>query len=410
MRCKRIFAVLLSAALLTGCGGELGHITEETYRRAESFGGGLRDFLPEESSAESSPDPSSEGAESSAEESLPESSGPSEEELRAAYYRSYLTAEQQKEYDALLDALGNRESSARVGISSLESITPVVRALYYDHPEFFWLENGGTLTTVGGRSEYAFRTSAAPSELDGMQAEIDAAAEFFLSQVPPESTECQKVRLVFEFLVDTVDYDSSGPHSGSIYGALVERKARCEGYARAAQYLLGELGVFCTYITGTTLDGDSHGWNLVSIGGEYYHMDPTWGDPSFSGGSDPVPGYRNYAYLCATTDEILLSRTIDETYAPVPSCTAQTHNYFAENGLLLSSYPGEAAKILASHYRSGARFVPLRFADETAYRQALDSLFSGQEIYTLLQEEGITLDTVRYLSDDGFRTITILFS
>ena len=385
MRCKRIFAVLLSAALLAGCGGELGHIAEETYRRAESFGVGLRDFLPEESSAESSPDPSSEGAESSAEESLPESSGPSVEELRAAYYRSYLTAEQQKEYDALLDALGDRESSARVGISSLESITPVVRALYYDHPEFFWLENGGTLTTVGGRSEYAFRTSAEPSELDGMQAEIDAASEFFLSQVPPESTECQKVRLVFEFLVDTVDYDSSGPHSGS-------------------------MGVFCTYITGTTLDGDSHGWNLVSIGGEYYHMDPTWGDPSFSGGSDPVPGYRNYAYLCATTDEILLSRTIDETYAPVPSCTAQTHNYFAENGLLLSSYPGEAAKILASYYRSGARFVPLRFADETAYRHALDSLFSGQEIYTLLAEEGITLDTVRYLSDDGFRTITILFS
>ncbi len=408
----RLTALLLTL-LLAGCG----QISEETYRRAEEFGGGLRDFLPAEESAPSSrPAPSGSSTPSGSPE---ESAGPGEPDLPensgaglqdgAGYYRTFLTAAQQAAYDQLLAALQDGKASAAVETASLEELTPAVRALYYDHPEFFWLQNAGTLTSAGGRSEYRFDICVEEAAREEMQAGIDMAVESFLSRIPSGATEYQKVRLVFEYLVDTIDYDASGAHSGSIYGALVERKARCEGYSRAAQYLLGQLGVFCTYVSGDTLDGQPHGWNLVSIDGEYYHMDATWGDPSFSGGSTPVPGYRNYAYLCATTEEILLSRTIDQTCAPIPSCTARTHNYFAENGLLFSEYPGEIGQVLADQYRAGARFVPLCFTSEEIYRRALAALFEENEIFELLESEQLPGGSVQYLSDDSFRVITILF-
>ena len=59
------------------------------------------------------------------------------------------------------------------------------------------------------------------------------------------------------------------------------RQSVCAGYSKATQYLLEQLGVFCTYVTGKTTEGGNHAWNLVKCNGDYYYVDTTWGDPVF---------------------------------------------------------------------------------------------------------------------------------
>ena len=65
----------------------------------------------------------------------------------------------------------------------------------------------------------------------------------------------------------------------SAYGALVEKKAVCQGYAEAFQLLMSLAGIDYKTVSGSTRrQGDeNHSWNLVKLPGEdYCHVDVTW--------------------------------------------------------------------------------------------------------------------------------------
>ena len=75
------------------------------------------------------------------------------------------------------------------------------------------------------------------------------------------------------------------------YGALVEdsrglrRKAVCDGYAYAFQYLLSKAGIQSAVIVGKAdfggedpLDEVYHAWNIVKLDGQWYETDCCWDD------------------------------------------------------------------------------------------------------------------------------------
>lgn len=106
------------------------------------------------------------------------------------------------------------------------------------------------------------------------------------------------VSAVNQYLCETVEYPASEPYSAeshTIYGALVEKSAVCEGYAKTAQALFEMRGLNAIYVTGTCNNGVGHGWNLVQISGEWYQLDITWND----GAGEPYDEY----YL--VTDEFM---------------------------------------------------------------------------------------------------------
>jgi len=83
-------------------------------------------------------------------------------------------------------------------------------------------------------------------------------------------------------LVDFVKYDSdtaageySNQHmSATAYGALVTGSAVGEGYAMAYKALCDRLGFRNTVVRGR-LGEMQHAWNIVEVGGHYYHIDPS---------------------------------------------------------------------------------------------------------------------------------------
>ncbi len=70
-------------------------------------------------------------------------------------------------------------------------------------------------------------------------------------------------------------YDENVAHTS--YSAIVLKKAVCQGYAYAYQYLLSFVGIKSEYVSSSYLN---HGWNIVYINNVPYHVDVTWDDAS----------------------------------------------------------------------------------------------------------------------------------
>jgi hypothetical protein len=70
---------------------------------------------------------------------------------------------------------------------------------------------------------------------------------------------------------------------------------------------------------------ESHAWNLVKIGGNYYHLDVTWNDPVVENGPERVL----YTYFNLNDKEIQKDHSW-ETGA-YPQCVSDQFNYYIYN-------------------------------------------------------------------------------
>ena len=121
-------------------------------------------------------------------------------------------------------------------------------------------------------------------------------------------TEYECVAAVNQYLCDNCVYPDKEPYtpeSHSIYGALIEKSAVCEGYARTAELIFSLCNLDSYYVVGDTSEG-GHAWNLVKVEGKYYQLDITWNDNE----------YQPNAYLLVTDSIMAHSRTWDKTKYP----------------------------------------------------------------------------------------------
>lgn len=99
----------------------------------------------------------------------------------------------------------------------------------------------------------------------------------------------ERILLAHDALRYRCVYDESAEVSAdqhTVYGALCEGRAVCEGYAEAFALLMEMGGISCQVVSGETKSGLPHAWNLVQAEGKWYHVDVTWDD---SEGSDAYP-------------------------------------------------------------------------------------------------------------------------
>ena len=90
----------------------------------------------------------------------------------------------------------------------------------------------------------------------------------------------QKEVFVHDFVINNIKYDETLGNNGSkiepytVYGALVEHKAVCEGIAKTVKLLLNMLDVKCIVVSGT-YEGHRHAWNIVKLDDWAYNLDVT---------------------------------------------------------------------------------------------------------------------------------------
>lgn len=94
-----------------------------------------------------------------------------------------------------------------------------------------------------------------------------------------------KIKLIHDYVVENVEYDQELLRC-TVYEALYEGLATCQGYMLLTYKLLSEAGVPVRCVDGTATNSmgtESHGWNIVKLGDYWYNLDTTWDDPVLLG-------------------------------------------------------------------------------------------------------------------------------
>ena len=289
-------------------------------------------------------------------------------------------------------------------------------AILADHPEIFWVGSSAQIKESGLTKEvvsYSFETTVPTEARASMKENLEAAADGCIMQISADATDYQKIKYVYEYLIDTVEYSSGSADSQNIQSALLYRASVCAGYSKAFQYILNRMGLFCTYVTGTIKDGGDHGWNMVRIGENYYYVDVTWGDPVFANRMDHIDSgqTKNYNYLCCTEYDLFKTHVPSDAI-PLPSCTSDDYNYYKLNGFYYEYYDYNTIyNALMQSVWNGNSSIVLKFGSQEAYDSAKYELFEGSLLDDpgayLMQINGVTSWNYKYHTDDNFYLITI---
>lgn len=312
---------------------------------------------------------------------------------QAAYYYGYnsLDEEAQKVYRQLAAGIENFQEEIPVDSTSQEQLEKVMRVLIADHPEYFWTDGTSSYTyqeLPGGRAwnmEVRPEYQVGSQEAQTLKAQIEAKADQWI-QGAPEGDAYEKIKYVYETLIDQVEYQENSPQNQNIRSVFLEGKTVCMGYSKAAQYLLKRMGIFCTLVTGTVTGEkpSSHAWNLVRIGEQYYYMDVTWGNPGYL---NPVEddAYISYSYLCCNEETLAPTHVPDDTI-PLPSCQDDSYNYYKNKGRWYDSFDwNQIYQVIQEDLVQGAEMTELRFAGQESYDLAAEALVGGSLIQEAVQ-------------------------
>ena len=317
-------------------------------------------------------------------------------------------------YQRLAQGEDEAELYARV---RTEDFWTAYYAVLSDHPELFWIGSNIQIqesALTGQTISYRISTTVDPQDRDRMRAQLEQAADECIAGIDSDASEYDKIRYVYEYIINTTDYSTQSDANQNIQSALLSHVSVCAGYARSFQYILHRMGMFCTYVTGHTTDGGDHAWNIVRIGDQYYNVDVTWGDPVFVGleeGSSPPGSYMNYNYLCCTDEELFLTHVPDDT-VPLPSCTDDSLNYYRLNGIYYESFDYDTIHdVLMNSVWNGDDTTVMKFADQASCEEAEYELFSNNMLSEpaqyLMEINGVSSWNYSYHTDELFHLITI---
>lgn len=299
------------------------------------------------------------------------------------YYYSLLDDGKKEYYEQLDGAVASQEDEVTLKGISYEEAEPIFLSVTNDHPEYFWIEPSYTYQADESYVKFMFNYNCEGGEKDNRQRVIDQQSAQIVDAVPADSTDYEKVKTVFETIVDRTQYDKSAPDNQNIYSVFGNWSSVCAGYARATKYLLDQMGVECIYVTGDA-GGEAHAWNIVNCDGAWYCVDATWGDPVYQEGVGVDVDTTSYEYLCCT-EQMLFRTHTPEAMFTLPVCTDTSLEYYRLEGRYLTE--ADAGPVL-----------DLMKADIDAGEERTDIQFSEPDIYeqVMAQLETILQDALRY--------------
>ena len=274
------------------------------------------------------------------------------------YYYNHMNKTQQSAYHNILQGFQNMADEILIPRLEPEELYNVFFQLRLDHPEIFWAtgfrykyyQDSPNLIFV---PEYLFEKNKVKEHQRAMQARVEK-----LVRPVKDKSEWEKEKFVHDFICENVRYDKlKKAYSHEIIGPLGQGVGVCEGIAKAVKVLCDALGLWCMIvICGNNPEKGikyRHTWNIVKLGGKYYHMDVTF-DNSLS--------HNGIRYDYFNLDDKNIFRDHEPLIAPAPHCTDGDHFYYREKKLSFTKQEdvykralqtAKKGRVFTFHWRGG---------------------------------------------------------
>ncbi|MBR4761151.1 MAG: hypothetical protein IK086_00755 [Clostridia bacterium] len=265
------------------------------------------------------------------------------------YTYDCLTDTQKQLYDVIKNSVVNLEKKSIYLFEYLDDpetgesdINVVIRAISYDHPEYFWMPRSFSVekTTVQSTGvitdiSLSFADSHDPArgqyhvtaaEKVAMQAQLEARINEIIALASQYDTDFEKEVFLHDYLCENIVYNTAAANDPTVdyfsftaYGALINGTCVCEGYSRAMQLLCQRLGIPCGLVTGQFASWNTetedvvytlHMWNIINPGDGCYYLDITFDDLD----EDAYPKLCTHYCFNITTEETALDHIFDEQY------------------------------------------------------------------------------------------------
>lgn len=216
------------------------------------------------------------------------------ENIEEKYYYNTLTYKEQKIYQRLYSAAEQGRNALLSDMNlTLGDTWTAVEAFFYENPQFL-------IDYYIIRVPYKYVTEVI---FIGNEDYLEKKQDFnkFACRMLGEIkiNELEMVSKIHDALVRYVNYELEADDKFNASGAIIDKRAVCQGYAMAFTYLCQAAGIECVTVKGDTEFG-GHAWNMVKINNQWYHVDVCWDDSELY----------DYEYFCITEEKISLTHTL----------------------------------------------------------------------------------------------------
>ena len=240
------------------------------------------------------------------------------------YYYGQLSRPLQGVYDALLGGFCALAPAIWVPLLAPEKLADVYLRLKLDEPLVFYVSSYRYRYARGAAHmevlpEYLFDKNTIRTQQQAVQARLARLTRPLVGKTEPE-----KELAVHDFILQNVRYDKlKKPYSHEILGPMTQGVGVCEGIAKTVKALCDALGLWCIVALCEANPEKGiryrHTWNVVRLGGQYYHVDATF-DNSLQRGAP------RYDYL--NLDDSHIFRDHEPLVLPIPACTDAKGFYY----------------------------------------------------------------------------------
>lgn len=276
------------------------------------------------------------------------------------YYYDTMNKQQQGVYHAMKMGFLSLASSFFCPRLEGRELTDVFMKLRLDCPEIFYVSGFHfrfypDSANVELFPEYLFDKNKVREHQKAMKSRVEKIVRFASGM-----SESEKEQYVHDFVCQNVRYDKlKKAYSHEIIGPLGHGVGVCEGIAKTVKILCDQLGIWCIVVISEANPEKHikyrHAWNVVKVGGVYYHLDATFDNTLSHIG--PV----RYDYF--NLDDGKMFRDHEPVIWPIPSCVSGDGFYYREKKLSFTKMEEVEKRVLQAakkgkelifHWRGGA--------------------------------------------------------
>lgn len=198
-----------------------------------------------------------------------------------------------------------------------EIFSTAINAVEYDYPEMYYIDMSKLILYYEKYSTGSYKIYLKKDDqyqnylMDGFyseqdiemaQEEINNVVQEIQSNIEKLETDYDKILYIHDWIIENIEYDETlnRANRNNIYGAFIEKRVTCGGYAKAFKYLVDKLNIECIIIQGkasTEEKTENHAWNYIRLSNKWYGIDCTWDDPIIIGKDENQIKQKYYTYF-----------------------------------------------------------------------------------------------------------------